>query len=116
MAIRATAANGRFLSVGFASGKMPALAPNILLVKNLTLHGFFFGRYVGWTPLNERHQHAGELQHVMQTMLTWANEKRIRPAVSAVFPLGELKQALTVLETRQVIGKVALSISDKAAP
>jgi NADPH2:quinone reductase len=116
LAIRSTAANGRFLSVGFASGKMPAIAPNILLVKNLTLHGFFFGRYVGWTPLNERHQHAGELQQVMQTMLTWANEKRIRPTVSVVFPLGELKQALTALERRQVVGKVALSMSDKAAP
>jgi hypothetical protein len=35
--------------------------------------------------------------------------------VSAVFPLGELKQALTALETRQVVGKVALSMSDKVA-
>jgi NADPH:quinone reductase len=113
MAIRAMAANGRFLSVGFASGKMPPIAPNILLVKNLTLHGFFFGRYIGWTPRDERHQHAGELQQVMQTMLSWANEKRIRPTVSAVFALGELKQALEAIETRQVIGKVALSMSDK---
>jgi NADPH2:quinone reductase len=115
MAIRATAANGRLLSVGFASGKMPPIAPNILLVKNLTWHGLFFGRYIGWTPRDERYQHAGELQQVMQTMLTWANEKHIRPTVSAVFPLGELKQALTALETRQVVGKVALSMSDKVA-
>lgn len=111
IAVRATAGNARLLSIGFASGKLPNLPANILLVKNLSLYGFSFGRYLGWTPRDERYQHEAALQTVMRTLLDWAKGKSIRPTVSAVFSLGELKQALDALTARQVIGKVALAIN-----
>lgn len=109
-AVRAAAHNARLLSIGFASGAMPVVPPNIMLVKNLTLHGFFYGRYIGWTPADERIVHAPAMQHAMQTMLGWARDRRIRPTVAQVFPIAELSNALDALHSRQVIGKLALSI------
>ncbi|MHA7683418.1 NADPH:quinone oxidoreductase family protein [Cupriavidus sp. PET2-C1] len=111
-ALRAAAANARILSVGFASGRIPQAPLNLLLVKNLTLHGFFVGRYIGWTPANERAQHAHALQAVMKTLCGWASEGKIRPTVSKVYPMTGLAEALDALEARQVIGKVAIKIKE----
>lgn len=108
--VRAAAANARMLSIGFASGQVPAVPLNLLLVKNITLHGFFYGRYLGWTPADERIAHAPALQRAMHTLLDWARAQRIRPAVTAVYPAADLATALDALESRRVIGKVALKI------
>lgn len=111
-ALRAAAANARILSIGFASGRIPQAPLNLLLVKNLTLHGFFVGRYIGWTPANERAQHAPALQAVMRTLCAWASEGKIRPTVSKVYPMSGLAEALGALEARQVVGKVAIKIKE----
>ncbi len=110
--LRAAAPNARILSIGFASGTIPQAPVNLLLVKNLTLHGFFFGRYIGWTPADERAEHAQALQAVMATLFEWAAEGKIRPTVSAVYPFGGLSDALAALESRQVVGKVAIKIKE----
>ena len=109
-AVRAAAHNARLLSIGFASGRVPDVPANLLLVKNLTLHGFFYGRYIGWTPSDERVTHAPALQRAMQTILGWARDKRIQPSVSKVYPITGLGDALGALHGREVIGKVALTI------
>ena len=109
-AVRAAAHNARLLSIGFASGTLPVVPANLLLVKNLTLHGFFYGRYIGWTPADERVAHAPALQRAMQTILGWARDKRIHPAVTKVYPITGLGDALGALHGREVIGKVALTI------
>ncbi len=115
-AVRAAAHDARLLSIGFASGALPAIPPNLLLVKNLTLHGFFYGRYIGWTPADERVVHAPALQRAMRTILGWARDKRIRPTVTKVYPITELGSALGALHSREVIGKVALTIRQETTP
>ncbi len=111
-AVRAAAPDARLLSIGFASGSMPAVPANIMLVKNLTLHGFFFGRYIGWTPAKESIVHAPALQQAMRTMLTWAQEGRLRPSVARVFPMSGLADAMALLHSRQVVGKLAINIKE----
>jgi NADPH2:quinone reductase len=37
---------GRILVIGFASGEMPQIAPNHLLVKNIDVIGFYWGGYM----------------------------------------------------------------------
>lgn len=108
--VRAAAQNARILSIGFASGRIPQAPLNLLLVKNLTLHGFFFGRYIGWTPDDERIAFAPAMQQAMQNLIRWARQGRIRPTVSAVYPITGLTEALSALESRQVTGKIALKI------
>lgn len=114
--LRAAAANARMVSVGFASGRVPAVPLNILLVKNIALHGFFFGRYIGWTPVDERIVHAPAIQRMMSTLFDWARSKRIQPAVTAVYPIAGLAAALAALESRQVVGKVAIKITTETTP
>lgn len=116
LAVRAAASNARMLSVGFASGDVPPVPLNLLLVKNITLHGFFFGRYLGWTPADERVVHAPAMQRAMATLFDWTRSQRIHPAVTAVYPIAELAAALQALESRQVVGKVALKIISETRP
>ncbi|MBY0408946.1 MAG: NADPH:quinone oxidoreductase family protein [Burkholderiaceae bacterium] len=109
-AIRAAAHNANILSVGFASGTIPQVPMNIALVKNLTLHGFFFGRYIGWTPADERQAFATSLQSVMATLFEWASTDRIHPHTSQIFEMHQLPEALAALHGRNVTGKIALTI------
>lgn len=109
-ALRAASQNAQILSVGFASGSIPQVPMNLALVKNLTLHGFFYGRYIGWTPADERQAFAASLQSVMATLFEWASAGRIHPQVSQIFEMHQLPAALDALHGRNVTGKLALAI------
>src|SRR5690606_22565888 len=71
-AFRATGQNAQILSIGFAGGRPPGLPQNIMLVKNLTLHGFFFGQYIGWTPTSDRAAHESAMRNMMRVLQGWA--------------------------------------------
>ncbi len=113
-ALRCTAQNGKIVSIGFASGTIPQVPMNILLVKNLTVFGFFYGQYIGWTPANERVKHAAQVQAMMAELFALARRGAIHPAVTQIFPMAQLGEALDALHGRDVVGKVALAI--KASP
>lgn len=115
-ALRCTAQNGRLVSIGFASGTVPSVPMNIPLVKNLTLHGFFYGQYLGWTPDDERRRHAPRVQAMMQTLFELALQGRIHPHISRTFRMDQLCDALDALHSRQVVGKVALAITQGDEP
>ena len=109
-AFRATAQGARVLTIGFASGQIPSLPMNIALVKNLSLLGFFFGLYTGWTPENETQKHLPAMQKMMNTLQRWTLKGRIQPSVTKTYPLTGLTDALADLHHRQVTGKLALEI------
>lgn len=109
-ALSAVAPHGQLISIGFASGTVPQVPLNRVLVKNLTLHGFFYGRYIGWTPDDERRQFAPQLRRAIATLMTWTAEGRIHPEVSRLFEPAELVDALEALHGRQVTGKVAIRL------
>ena len=115
-ALRCTAQNGKIVSIGFASGTIPQVPLNILLVKNLTVFGFFYGQYIGWTPANERWRYADDMQQMMATLFALAQSGAIQPSISQVFPQHALCDALDALHSRAVLGKVALSISQGDKP
>ena len=78
--------------------------------KNLSLLGFFFGLYTGWTPENETQKHLPAMQKMMNTLQRWALKGRIQPGVTKTYPLTGLTDALADLHHRQVTGKLALDI------
>ena len=49
-ALRATNPEGRLLPIGFAGGAVPQIPANILLVKNLTVIGLYWGAYASLRP------------------------------------------------------------------
>ena len=48
VSLRCVAPEGRLIPMGFASGTIPQIPANILLVKNVTVIGFYYGYCTGW--------------------------------------------------------------------
>ena len=99
-AIRAAAFEGRLLPIGFASGDVPQIPANILLVKNLTAIGLYWGAYFRHAP--------DIIGKSVQQILDWYNEGRIRPHVGDVLPLDRAEEALEALRRRRSTGKLVL--------
>ena len=100
-ALRALAPEGRHILIGFASGALPALKPNHLLVKNVTVIGFFWGGYPGFNPQ--------AVADSMTDLMRWHAEGRIRPHVSHVLPLDRALEGLELLRSRTATGKVVIT-------
>lgn len=102
-AIRALKWNGRFLVVGFASGDIPKLPLNLLLVKGASAVGVFWGESVKRDPAGHRAN--------MDFVLRAVADGRLKPRTHAVFPLERIVEAIGVLERREATGKVVLRVS-----
>jgi NADPH2:quinone reductase len=100
--LRAIAPDGRILVIGFASGTVPQIPANILLVKNVTVIGYYWGAYRKLKPALVRAS--------MQQALDWWAAGRLHPHVSAVLPLEDAAAALDKLKDRSATGKVVLSV------
>ena len=100
VSLRATAAGGRILLVGFASGDVPQIPANILLVKNIAAIGFYWGAYRTLAP-RAMQRSCGEL-------VRWLGEGSLHPHVSQTFPMADAVQALQALKARRTTGKVVL--------
>ena len=100
--LRATALGGRILVVGFASGTVPQIAANILLVKNITVLGFFWGQYETLAP--------DRMRASLSQVLDWLAKGEIRPHVSRTYPLDRAIDALAALKARTSTGKVVLTV------
>jgi NADPH:quinone reductase len=106
-ALRATRPGGRLLPIGFASGDVPQIPANILLVKDLTVYGFTLGRYASTRP--------GVVRASFETLLAWYRLGRLRPHVSHVLPLEAANEALDLLRSRRATGKVVVRVADYSA-
>ena len=100
--LRSLAWSGRILIIGFASGEIPQIPANRLLLKNAAAIGFYWGSYRQHDPARV---HAG-----FEELLRWYAEGKIRPHVSEVLPLSEARTAMQRLLSRQTTGKVVLSM------
>lgn len=101
-ALRATRPGGRLLPIGFAGGEVPRIPANLLLVKNLTAIGFYFGAFAALRPDVVRDSFA--------TLFAWHAAGRLRPHVSHVLPLTAANDALDLLRGRQATGKVVVRL------
>jgi NADPH2:quinone reductase len=99
-ALRSMAWNGRFLVVGFAAGRIPSLPLNLPLLKGCAIVGVFWGAFTR----NEPARNAANLQELLQ----WWQQGRLKPHVSAVYPLARAVDALNDLVQRRVQGKAVL--------
>jgi NADPH2:quinone reductase len=101
-AMRACNPEARLIPIGFASGEVPQIPANILLVKNLTVIGLYWGAYARFKPQ--------VLADSFRELIGWFEAGKIKPHVSHVVPLAEANRALELLETRQATGKVVVAI------
>ena len=103
-ALRATKPDGRLLAIGFASGTVPQVPANLLLVKNLTVIGFWWGGYLAFAPQ--------VLRDSLATLLDWQAAGRIKPHISNLLPFEAFPQGLDLLRSRAATGKVVIEIPE----
>jgi NADPH2:quinone reductase len=101
-AFRATRPGGRIVVIGFASGRVPQIAANHLLVKNISVIGLYWGGYLNFQP--------EILNQSLTTLLGWYREGRIKPHISHRLPLARANEALDLLRARKSSGKVVVTI------
>ena len=100
-AVRALAWEGRFLVVGFPAG-IPKIPLNLTLLKSCQIVGVFWGAFTMRDPVKNA-------EYVRELFEFYAGGK-IRPRITASFPLEKAADALTMMMDRKVLGKVVLTL------
>lgn len=113
--LRCIAFEGRILPIGFASGRVPRIPANILLVKNVSALGFNLATYIGRGISDERKIHAPRVQAMMAQLIEWMKSCRIKPTVVDCFDLSNYVEAMDAVLGRRSVGKVAFKLNDPAA-
>lgn len=100
-AFRACNREARILSIGFASGDVPKIPANILMVKNISVIGFYWGGYMKFAP--------DALLNSLSELMEWYAKGRLHPHISHVLPLKQASKALALLADRKATGKVVVT-------
>jgi NADPH2:quinone reductase len=96
------APEGRLLVIGFTSGRIPTLATNRVLLKNMSLVGVLWGGYL--------QQHPDYSATVHAALMAMYRDGQLRPAVAAICPFEDAPRGLRGLADRTVMGKAVLAI------
>ena len=106
-ALRALGWKGRFLVIGFASGEIPKIPLNIVLLKGCDIRGVYWGEFTAREPEAHRDN--------MTQLLNWAEEGALRVHIHAKYAIEEYVQAFEAISKRQVLGKILFQINDRLA-
>ncbi len=99
-ALRSTAWRGRHLVIGFAAGDIPRIPLNLPLLKGCSIVGVFWGDFTRREPKRN--------QENLRELLGWLQAGKLRPRISATYPLERAADALRDITERRVKGKVVL--------
>jgi len=99
-ALRSVGWQGRYLVVGFASGDIPKIPLNLVLLKGCQIVGVFWGSFVMREPAANR-AHAEQL-------FAWIAEGKLAPVIDTVLPFEHAAAALARISAREVKGKLVL--------
>jgi len=99
-ALKCCKPEARYLTIGFASGNIPQIKANHLLVKNVDVMGFYWGGYLNFAP------------DMLSKSLTQAMEMiakgLLKPHISAVYDFDRILEALDHLKDRKSTGKLVI--------
>ncbi|MCF3974857.1 NADPH:quinone oxidoreductase family protein [Paracoccus salsus] len=93
---------GRFLVIGFAGGRPPALPLNHALVKNIAIHGFYWGGYRQLDPQ--------ALRASMDQLFGLFEQGKLDPVAGSVLPLERLAEGYELLRSRKSVGKIVITL------
>ncbi len=100
LALRGMAWQGRYLVVGFASGEIPKIPLNLVLLKGCQIVGVFWGQFAM--------RSAAENRAHCEQIFAWVAEGKLKPSIEATLPFSEAAAGLARLERREVKGKIVL--------
>ena len=99
-ALRALRWNGRYIVIGFASGEIPRLPANQVLLNNRTVVGVDWG---AWTGRDREGNN-----ELVRELLALVAEGKLHPVEPTPYPLGDVATCLRDLEERRLVGKAVL--------
>jgi NADPH:quinone reductase len=98
--LKCLARGGRLLIVGFASGRIPEIKANRLLLRNASALGVY------WSHDHERWL----VEHAIDTILEMHATRRVRLAASRAYAFEDLPAALDDLAARRTVGKCVIEV------
>jgi NADPH2:quinone reductase len=101
--LKCIAWNGRHVIIGFASGSIPSIKANRILLKNIEVTGLHWGAHAQKAP--ER------VPEVFGALFDLYAAGEIRPVIFERYPLEKLPEALHALGSRRTWGKVVITPS-----
>ena len=101
LALRSIAWRGRLLVVGFAAGEIPKIPLNLALLKGCSIVGIFWGDFARREPQ--------KFADAMARLGRWYADGSLKPHISATFPLDRAADALILMASRKVTGKIVLT-------
>jgi NADPH2:quinone reductase len=100
-ALRSSAWRARLLVIGFAAGDIPKIPLNLPLLMERSVIGVYWGDWARRNP--------AEFAVSVSELGTWFSQGKLRPHLSATFPLARAAEALQLMADRQVKGKVVIT-------
>ena len=101
-ALRALNPEGRFIVIGFAGGGVPQFPANILLVKNISVIGFYWGGYAAFQPQ--------VITRSLRDLMAMYARGELHPHVSHTLPLDRTAEAMELMRSRASTGKVVVTM------
>ena len=92
----------KFLVIGFAAGEIPKIPLNLALLKGCSIVGVYSGEFVKREP--------ARFAAMMNQLSEWYQLGRLKPFVSETLPLERVAEALTLMSSRKVKGKLVLTV------
>jgi NADPH2:quinone reductase len=102
LSTKCIAAEGRLVVIGFAGGRIPSIAANRILLKNMSVVGCYWGGYL--------EHHPEFLAHAQAELFTLYEAGQVKPVVSQAYSLTDAATGLRALAERKTYGKVVLKI------
>ncbi len=100
-ALRTLGWNGRYLVIGFTAG-IPRLPLNLVLLKSAAILGVLWGEWVAREP--------AAYQEQLASLMELYQAGKIRPRISARFPLEQAAEAIRIVGERRALGKVVVMV------
>ncbi len=100
-ALRSSSWRARFLVIGFAAGDIPKIALNLPLLMERSLIGVYWGEWARRAP--------DEFAASVRELAGWFAQGKLKPHVSASYPLARAPEALALMAARKVKGKVVIT-------
>ena len=82
----------RIILIGFASGHLPQLRANHLLVKNVSVHGFYWGGFLQFKP--------NVVTDSLKQLFEWYEADKIKPHISHKFSLDQAEDAQFIKKSK----------------
>jgi NADPH2:quinone reductase len=101
-AVRALAWCGRLVVIGFASGRIPSLKANYLLVKNIEVSGMQISDY--------RKRRPADMQACFKEIFELHAAGKIKALETKIYPIAEFAEAMKDIRDRRQRGRVVLTV------